>query len=879
MNNWRGSLLSLQLSISLHQQINSVSHNKGKPAQAPIPGFKKPRNMANPDLHKKTHAQNMKIINIRRPVSHLVLFLLMPVLAFSQQNQIRSIKGKILDTNQKPIEFAVIALYKSTDSTLIKGTLSDSSGCFFFEKVVEGSYFIKASFLGFTTFSSESVSISKIRQETALENIMLIPDEKMLDAVTITTQKPLVEQLMDRTVLNIENSLLSEGNTALELLEKAPGVSVDDEGNISMKGKPGVSIMLNGKLTYLSQRELTTLLRGTSSGSVSKIELIANPSAKYDAAGNAGIINIVLKKNDKAGINGSIYANAARSRANRYGAGINLNYRQAKLNIFGSYDRAYRGEIEYLSFTRRFYEGEAAGTPDRISYQNSATNEPLFTNNYKIGADFFLNEKNTLGVLVNGNFGKYINDNNTTNLLVSSAGVVLSNPLTHNDNLDRWQSNAYNLNYAHQFETTGQELTLDLDYSRNDNRSNQSMDTRYRNAENVNLETRSVRRGFVPSLTNVYVGKMDYTHPFGEKGKLEAGWKSSYVSVDNNLKYDTLRNGLWIPDPSWSNHFTYQETIHAGYINFSKQLGSLSLQAGLRGENTQTTGHQVTTDSLVKRNYFQLFPSLFVTKTFTPNHTGRFAYSRRVARPDYDDMNPFRFFRDPFLYYEGNPFLKPEKTHAMEISHTYKAKLITTLHYSYTAAVMNWMMGQVDSLNTTYQSPQNLKSLINYGISLTASLQPTTWWSSNSFGNFFRNEYKGDQKGGNLNNGLWSFSFNSQHTIQLGKCYSAELSGFFNSKSVYGVFISKSYYVISAGAQKQVLNKKGTIKLMVNDIFQTRQRRNTAQYENLDMDGHIRFDSRMATISFSYRFGKDITPIRKRSAGSEDIQNRVKGGN
>lgn len=820
----------------------------------------------------------MKIINKFVIIWLLVLFTLSPFLTFAQQSHIGNIKGKLLDHNQEPIEFATIALHKAADSTVVRGTLSDSSGRFVFEKVMEGTYYVHASFLGFKSFVSKSYTVSKARHEIILENFLLVPDDKMLDAVTITAQKPLVEQHIDRTVLNIENSILAEGNTALELLEKAPGISVDDEGNISMKGKPGVSVMLNGKLTYLSQRELTTLLRGTSSGSVSKIELIANPSAKYDAAGNSGIINIVLKKNEKVGINGNAYVNAARSRANRYGGGLNLNYRSGKLNVFGSYDRAYRGEIEYLSFTRRFYEGEVAGTPDRISYQNSATNEPLYTNNYKIGADFFLNEKNTLGVLVNGNFGKYINDNNTTNLLVSSAGVILSNPLTHNDNLDRWNSNAYNLNYAHQFAQSGRELTVDLDYSKNDNRSNQSMDTKYLRAENTELETRSVRRGFVPSLTNVYVGKLDYTHPFGEKAKFETGWKSSYVSVDNNLKYDTLRNGLWIPDPSWSNHFTYRETIHAGYINFSKQFGSLSLQAGLRGENTQTTGHQVTTDSLVKRNYFQLFPSLFITKTFTPNHNGQVSYSRRVERPDYDDMNPFRFFRDPFLYYEGNPFLRPELTHSVEVSHTYKGKFITAINYSYTSDVMNWMMGQVDSLNTTYQSPQNLKSMINYGISLTASLQPTSWWSSNSFGNFFRNEYKGDQKGGNLNNGIWSFSFNSQNTFQLGKGYSAELSGFFNSKSVYGVFVSKSYYVISIGGQKQVLNKKGTIKLMVNDIFQTRQRRNTARYENLDMDGHIRFDSRMATISFSYRFGKDITPTRKRSSGSEDIQNRVKGG-
>ncbi|MBE9463327.1 TonB-dependent receptor domain-containing protein [Dyadobacter subterraneus] len=821
----------------------------------------------------------MHFINKPFILLNLSCYLLLSFSGFSQQTSTGTVKGKLLDTSQKPIEFATVALYKTIDSTIVKGTITDSSGLFLFEKTAEGNYYVQATFLGYKTFTSKTFSINKAKHEIILENTVLDADDKTLQAVVITAKKPLVEQQIDRTVLNLENSILSEGNTALELLEKAPGITVDDEGNISMKGKPGVSVMLNGKLTYLSQKELTTLLRGTSSGSVSKIELITNPSAKYDAAGNSGIINIVLKKNEKVGINGNVYVNGARSRANRYGGGASLNYRSGKFNVYGSYDHAFRGEIEYLSFTRRFYDGNVGGKPDRISYQNSATNEPLHTNNYKLGADIFLDAKNTFGVLVNGNFGTYANDNNTTNLLVSATGETLSNPLTHNDNLDRWNSNAYNVNYTHKLNQSGRELSVDLDYSQNDNRSNQNMDTRYLSAENSNVEARSVRRGYVPSLTNVYVGKIDYTHPFGEKAKLEMGWKSSNVSVDNNLKYDTLRNEQWIPDPSWSNHFTYKETIHAGYINFSKQFGSVSVQAGLRGENTQTTGHQVTTDSLVKRQYFQLFPSLFVSKTFNTNHTGQFSYSRRIQRPDYDDMNPFRFFRDPFLYYEGNPFLKPELTHSVELSHTFKGIFITVINYSYTSDVMNWMMGQVDSLNTTYQSPQNLKSFINYGISFTASLQPASWWTSNSFANFFRNDYKGDQKGGNLNNGIWSFSVNSQNTFQLGRGFSAELSGFYNSKSVYGVFVSKGFYVISAGAQKQVLDKKGTIKLMVNDIFQTRQRRNTAKYENLDMDGHIRFDSRMATISFSYRFGKDITPVRKRNSGSEDIQNRVKGGN
>ncbi|MDF7820697.1 outer membrane beta-barrel family protein [Runella sp. MFBS21] len=791
--------------------------------------------------------------------------------------QVGQLRGhlKAVETS-KPIEFATVALFRERDSSLVKGTLSDTSGVFIFEKIVEGKYYLTASIIGYKSMIVRNIIVSEKTQ--ILPVITLESEAQMIETVTVTAKKPLVEQQIDRTVLNIENSILAEGNTALELLEKAPGVTLDDDGNIALKGRTGVAVMLNGKLTYLSQRELTTLLRGTPSGAVSKIEIIANPSAKYDAAGNAGMINIVLKKSDKVGANGSIYANLARSRANRYGTGINLNYRNGGFNIYGSYDHAFRGEVEYVSYTRRFHDGKSGNVPLRTSYQNTTTNEPLYTNNYKAGVDFAANEKNIFGLLINGSFGTYINDNMTTNRLVSASGQLLSLPQTYNYNREQWNSAAFNFNYVHKPTRKNSELSMDLNYSVNHNRSALTMDTRYLTQENTSSGVYSLRRGNAPSLTYVYVGKVDYVHPFDEKSKLEMGWKSSYVEVDNNLKYDTLKNEQWIPDPSWSNHFKYQETIHAGYINYQKSFGKLNVQVGLRGEKTQTIGAQVTTDSVVKRSYFQLFPSLFVSNTFNDVHSAQLSYSRRIERPDYADLNPFRFFRDPFLYYEGNPFLRPELTHSVEVSHIYKGQWTTTLNYSYTSDVMNWMMGQVDSLNTTFQSPQNLRSFINYGISFTASVQPTHWWSLNSFANVFRNEYRGDQKGGNLNNGIWTFSLNIQNTFQLGKGYSAELSGYYNSKSVYGVFVTKGFYAVSVGAQKNLFNKKGTLKIVVNDVFQTRQRRQTARYENLDMNGHIRFDSRMVTFSFSYRFGKDMTPARKRKSGSEDIQGRVTGG-
>ena len=787
------------------------------------------------------------------------------------------VKGSLIESSGKPIEFATVALYKSADSTLVKGSVSDSLGRFVFQRVTLGQYYVEASFVGYRSQRSQRFTLSTQHPKQELPPLTLVPTEQSLQTLTVTAKKPLVEQRIDRTVMNIENSILSEGNTALEVLEKAPGVTVDDDGNITLKGKQGATIMINGKLTYLSQKELATLLRGTSSSSLAKVEIITNPSAKYDAAGNSGIINIQLKKNEMVGFNGNVYANVARSRKNRYGTGVNLNYRSSRFNVFGSYDHAYRGEKELLSYTRRFRDpGETS--PSRVSYQNTVTDEPLYTNNFKAGIDYFLNQRNTLGFVLKGNVGTYHNNGNTSNLLQTITSQTISDARSTNTDDSRWSNVSYNVNYTHRFKKEGQEFSADLDYSGNGFQSNQLLDTRYLNEAGEFTSRRSTRRGDIPSSTYVYVGKADYTHPFGEKAKLETGWKSSYVTVDNEVKYDTIAGSNWVKDLSASNHFKYKETIHAGYLNFNREFGKFSLQAGLRGEYTHTVGQQITSDSTVERKYFQLFPSVFLSQMLSEKHRFQFSYSRRIERPDYEDLNPFRFFRDPFLYYEGNPFLRPQLTHSLEVGHTFKNFLTTTINYSYTSDVINWMMGQIDSTNTTFQGPQNLRSLINYGISFSASQNPASWWTTNNFFNVFRNEYKGDQKGGDLNNSITSFTFNSQNSFQLGNGTSMEASGVYNSKSVYGVFRTRAYYVISAGIQKQVLNKQGTLKLMANDIFQGRKRVQTARYENLDLNTNIRFDSRVITLSFSYRFGNQNLKIGStRKSGADDVQNRVKG--
>lgn len=763
---------------------------------------------------------------------------------------------------------------QTADSSLVQAGLGDVDGVFEFKNIKVGSYYLTASSIGYQNFRSKSIktgagisSIGVCVMETAAND---------LQEVTITGQKSLVEMKQDRIVFNVENNIFSEGNTALELLEKAPGVTVDQDGNIALKGKEGVKVMLNGRLSYLSQSELATLLKATPSGTISKIEVITNPSSKYDAAGNSGMLNIVMKENKDSGLNGNISLNAARGRAGRYGAGISLNFRKDKWNLFSTYNHSQRTEIEFREDMRRFRN---EGVVNRYSDQRTeATINPL-SHNFKIGADYQISSRDIIGIMVDGNVGSSDNDLLTSNKLVDFAtGNTIIDAQTKSVDGSKWNSLSYNLNYTHKFNDQGRELSADVNYSTNSFDANQRMETRYFDAFGENSRPLSGRNGIIPSYTDVYVGKVDYEHPLNGKSKLETGWKGSFVQVDNNLKYDTLSGNAWVKDAGTTNHFIYKEQIQAGYVNYSNEWGKLSVMAGLRLEYTQTEGHQVTTDSLVKWSYLKLFPSLFSTYQVSDDNSFQLSYSRRIGRPDYNDLNPFRIYRDPYQYHGGNPFLRPQLSHSFEISHNFKGVIITSLEYNYTADAINWLMQQVDSVNLTVSTRENLQSRSYLGASVSANLNPAPWWTINSFLNVFRSRFVGGDKIAvkGVDNAQVSFYGNLSNSFKILKDLSAEYSLNYTSPTVYGVYRNRSVFVMSAGLQKKLFAGKGNLKLTVNDLFAGRQRRNSARFDNLDFSGRVRFDSRAANLSFTYGFGKKISPARKRQSGNEDIENRVK---
>jgi len=797
--------------------------------------------------------------------------------AYAQQKEI---SGRLVDEQGNEIAFAAVSLIQLTDSAVIKSSLADSAGAFYFRGIKpEVSYFIKISAMGFKPYRSKPF----VHQDTGLNyllgDIRLVSDDFLLQEVVISGAPPLVEQQLDKVILNVENSVLAAGSNVLELLGKTPGVTAGDDGTVSLKGRNGTLVMLNGKPTYLSDLQLANLLRGMSAANVQRIEVMNNPSARYDASGNGGIINIVLKKPIKGGINGAVSVNGGTGRGAILGGTASLNYRSEKWNMYGSYDQYYRNSKSFDDIMRYYYgsEGVASGRAKQLSNQHTIIEPRLRSNNFRVGIDLFLNERNTLGFLVNGGLGKYPTrqpTRNTLSALPQQNLIWQANTLT--EGKERWEDFLYNINFEHQFDTDGHMLTADLDYVSHYDRMDQQLDTRYIVEQGAVQRPRAVRIGDIPSNNDIYVGKIDYTLPYATGGKLEAGWKSSYVETENNIKYDTLSNEGYVYDASTSNHFIYKEQIHAGYANLKNSWGAFTLQLGLRGEYTATKGEQITSDSSFTRNYFKLFPSGFLAVNVSEKHKLQAGYSRRIQRPSYWDLNPFRVYVDPFSYYEGNAQLLPAFVNSFEIGYSYRSFIHVALNYNESTDVVNSLVGLLANTNITYEKPANLGAHTNYGVSVTTTTAITSWWTGTQFVNLYRNKYTIQSKQEDVKRAGNTLTFNSQNMFKLGNGWRAELSGFYLSGLVTGVSKLKAYHLLSAGIQKDLLGDQANIKLMVNDIFRGNRFKQEQIYGDVAIYSLRNADSRSAILSFTYRFGKENNAGRKRNTGSEDLKNRIK---
>lgn len=672
-----------------------------------------------------------------------------------------------------------------------------------------------------------------------------------LDEIVIVKKKILYTQKSDRMIFNVENSIVSEGGTALDVLSRAPGVVVSQDGDLSIRGQQGVAVMINGKLTQLSQKELANYLKSTTSSNIKQIEVITNPSSKYDAAGKAGIINIILKKPNAGGLKGTAFTSYGRGRKNRTNSGFNLNYNKNKFGVFGNYSYTFRGEEEHKDFDQIQYTENSRQKILTKNHQFSKTNEPLTSNNFKIGTNYEVSEKTNLEVYVDAKIGRYENMANGRNTLTNALDQIQFDALTYNDSKEKWNDYTYAFSGTHKFNTEGKNISFDFEYETSKFRSNQ-----FQSALTVDPLSATVindRRGFIPSKLKVFTGKVDFVNPFKEKQSIEWGFKGSVKNNDNPSVYEYNENNDWIIDLNSTNHFEYKEQIYAAYANYKYQMEKLNIQGGLRTEYTAINILQKTLNEEHKDDYLKWFPSLSLKYEFTENHSMHASYSKRINRPSQFDLNPFRFYDDSFNYSQGNPNLVPEITHAAEIGYAWKSNFMASLYFSKTSDVFTevYVYNPVD--NTTVTSQINVDKSYNYGVNITNTIEIYKWWSLNTLFNIFENKFMGNTVNTDTIDPIVTYNISAQNAFTISETLKAEANAQYQSKSNLGIYQRDGFFDFSVGISKQILSNKGSIKLNVTDIFNTNNFNINSAIAQTAISKKYELDNRIATIAFTYR--------------------------
>jgi iron complex outermembrane receptor protein len=670
-----------------------------------------------------------------------------------------------------------------------------------------------------------------------------------LDEIIIVKKKVLYTQKSDRMVFNVENSIVSEGGTALDVLMRAPGVVVSQDGELSIRGQQGVGVMINGKLTQLSQKELANYLKSTTSSNIKQIEVITNPSSKYDATGKAGMINIILKKPSSAGIKGTVFSSYGRGRKNRTNTGVNLSYNKDKFGVFGNYSYTFRGEEERKNFEQIQYTDITRQEIATKNYQNSTTSEPLTSNNFKIGTSYEVSSKTNLEVSLDAKIGRYENIANGGNTLYNNLNVLQFDALTYNDSKEKWYDYTYAFSGVHKFNTEGKNMSFDFEYETSKFRSNQ-----FQSAQNqIPGAAINDRRGYIPSQLRVFTGKVDFTNPIKEKQTLEWGFKGSIKNNDNPSVYEYNDNNQWIVDLNSTNHFEYDEQIYAAYANYKYRLEKLSIQGGLRTEYTAIDINQKTLNEKHKDDYLKWFPSLSLKYELSSNHSMHASYSKRINRPSQFDLNPFRFYDDSFNYSQGNPNLVPEITHTSEIGYSWKSAFMASVYFNQTKDVFTEIYIYNPDDNTTVTSQINANKSYNYGVNITNTTDIYKWWSVNTLLNVFENKFEGKIINTNTIDPIVTLNLSVQNSFTITDTWKAEANAQYQSKSNVGIYERDSFFDFSIGLSKQVLANKGSIKFNVTDIFNTNKYNINSVIGQTSIDKRYNLDSRVATISFTYR--------------------------
>lgn len=810
----------------------------------------------------------------------LSLFCLTSLPLLAQVAERGKITAVILNEKNQPVENATVELLKSKDSSLAKTAITDKTGLAELDNIQPGTYLVRTSFVNYATQYSAVVVLSQEQLNLRLTNIVLQPSAKEIGEVVVTARKPFIQRLSDRLVVNVENSIISSGSTAMDVLERSPGVTIDQNDVIAMRGRQGVIIMIDGKPSPLTGAELANYLRGLPSNAIERIDLITNPSARYDAAGNSGIIDIRMKKDQRLGTNGTLTAGYGQGVYAKANAGATANYRDKKINLFGNYNYSYRINMNHLFLDRNFYTNSVYNGGD---LKDNFARTPAGFHTVRVGADYFPDKKNIIGFVVTRNSGSFNTTINNNSVVIDAAHQQASTFQTKANNTNDNGNTVANINYKHSFNTTGKELTVDADYGEYSSSALTSNATKYYNLNGGLLQPDYLLNGDQQGKLILRTAKADYSHPLAQGARFETGIKTSYVSSDNDAKFFDMSSGTPVDDVNKTNRFFYKEYNNAAYFNFSKEFKKFNLQLGLRAEHTHLKTQQVKGAIFFDSSYLQLFPSAYFNYKIKDDQTLGISVSRRIDRPGYSQLNPFLFLIDVTTYSTGRPSLLPQFTWAYELNYTVKG-INFSASYSHTKNNQNIAIARFKDVfpnipqmdNVTVQIPINLSSSDYYGLSVAAPVRVNSRWNMINNANLYYNHFNGSLGATTLNNGKPAFDYRMNNTFTLGKGWVTELNGNFTTGGQYGFMVQDPLWGIAVGVQKSMLKNKGTLRLNVTDIFWTNLPKAVITYTNYIEKWHAKRETRVATLSFTYRFGKNtVQAARRRTTASEEERQRA----
>lgn len=774
------------------------------------------------------------------------------------------ITGSVQSEHNEPLPLATVYLTKTNTTVVLKAAVTDENGHYQFAEVKPGNYRIDVKMIGYLSDKSNAFDIAQ--SDYSLPIIQLKTDTRKLQEVAVEGKRPMVESKPGKLVLNVENSPMAAGNNALDIVQRAPGVSLDNNNNLQLMGQSGVAVTIDGRQTYMSGEQLVNFLKSTDGNQIKSVEVITTRAAKDDAEGAVGTINIVLKKNRMEGFNGSFNLTAGSGEKFRGNSSLSLNYKKENTTVFGSY--AYSDEKAY----RQLHIDRIIQNDGVKSYfnQKSVLDEKERNHSYRFGIEQRTSLRNTLTLQFNGSNNTEYNDNNSlTNIGHSFAqyDTILVSNSAFKELFDRYSAN---LNNEFKIDSNGRKLTFDLDWSKFKSSKRVNYHNQYFDLNWSPFAPEEIQRSGMPIGIDIYVAKFDYEHPLSKVSKLEIGAKYSNVTSDNDLTFEDFLNNSWIDNVKRTNHFVYKEQIAAGYVDYNNTVGKWGVKIGLRGEFTLSDGHSLTLNKQVKRNYFQLFPNANLTYTVNENHILSLGYARKITRPNYRQLNPFDYFIDKLTFERGNPYLNPQFSNEFTLNYTLMQRYNVTLGINDIKDAIVESMGQDSVQKQTWVIRENLGRNLTAYLNLNIPVTVSKIWNMNNNLTGIHFNFDGMVAGYPLKRKSFLLQANSMHNLKLSKSLSANVNLRYFSPFKYNVYDMEARWDMEVGATKTFKDQRSSLKLAVTDLFNTGNQNLRTNFGSFDSSIRQYQDRRVVRLTYSYKFGNLKNNYRKKDTSNEE---------